>query len=136
MSRFIDILAAVGLIVLCAPLLVLGWLGLKLQGVHPLCVRGTGDPDSSAGFSRFNASGDDPFSRFLRNYSIDLLPAVFDVLAGTTRLRDAVRDPNWIFRARRRPFTKREQLALVLIIFIFIALAIIFALPFHARQIP
>jgi hypothetical protein len=133
MARSLDILAAAGLIVLCAPLLVLAWLGLKLQGVRPSCVRGDGNPDSPAGFRRFNVRGDDLFSRFMRRNGIDQLPFVFDLLAGTTRLADVIRDLKRTFAVHQRPFTKREQLARGLILLI--ATAIIVVLSYFFWQL-
>ena len=108
MKRCIDIIGSAGCIVFFAPLLLFGWLGLKLRHVRPVFIRGDRDPEIPAGFRQFNSSGNDPFSGLLRKSCIDRLPVVFDVLAGSVRPGDAFRNLNRISEIRQRPPTRRE----------------------------
>ena len=124
MKRAIDIIASAFLIVVVAPLLLLGWLGVKLRRAQPVFTRGDGNPDSPAGLLLFNSSGNDSFSELLRTYSIDHLPVLFDVLAGKAGLWDAVRFVSRISDTRRRTTAPGDLIFRILVI-IFSAMAIL-----------
>jgi hypothetical protein len=131
MKRCIDIIGSAGCIVFFAPLLLFGWLGLMLRHVHPVFIRGDGDPEVPAGFRRFNSSGNGYFPRFLRWSAIDLLPVFFDVLTGAARLGDAFRLLNRTSEIRQRPPTRRELLlrGLLLVVAACIILVLVFFAP-------
>jgi hypothetical protein len=79
----------------------------------------------------FNSSGNDPFPAFLRTYSIDHLPVLFDVLAGSTRLSDVIGFARRCSEVPHRPST-RERLFLLGVL---IAVAAVLALTFFSLSL-
>lgn len=130
MKRCIDIIASSGWIIICAPLFLFGWLGLKLRRVRPVFIRGAGNPDYPAGFRLFNTSGNDRFSRLLREYGIDLLPVAFDVLAGSIRLGDAAQFVSRVSQSRHRPPTRRDLLVRGRVLFFAVCIVVVLTFLF------
>lgn len=132
MKRCIDLIAAVLLMVVTAPLLLLGWLGLKLRRAQPVFIRSDGTADFPAGVLMFNSSGNGHFPAFLRTSSIDHLPVLFDVLAGEAGLGDVFRHLSRISKIRHQPPTRRELI--LRLVGLFIAACIFGVLAYYALR--
>ena len=91
MIRLFEIACTSMLVVLFAPLLIPTWLWLVVNRVHPVLVNAANPLPKPESLTRFNASGDDRISRWIHRFSIDLLPCLFNVIAGSARLRDIYR---------------------------------------------
>ncbi len=97
LTRMLEAMIALGVIAAVLPLILLAAAGLKLAGVSPvfttLRIHGS---DVQPPCLAFNATTT-PFGLFLRRYSIDQLPALFQVVIGKARLRAI-----WRFALRSR----------------------------------
>ena len=88
MIRVFEITCTSLLIVLYAPLLILTWLWLAVNSVHPILVSVANPLTKPRSLTCFNASRDDRISRWVQRFSIDLLPCLFNILGGSAKLGD------------------------------------------------
>jgi hypothetical protein len=130
LKRCIDIIASSGWILICTPLFLFAWLGLKLRRVRPVFIRDAGSQDYPAGFRLFNTSGNDRFSGLVRDSGIDLLPIALDVLAGSACLQDAARFVSRVSILRHRPPTRRALLVRGLLLFIATCIFVVLTFQF------
>ena len=87
-KRRFEILVA-GLMILSAlPAFLLAWIGIKLTGGEKVFQVASGTLRTNGKPCLTLDCQPNAFGRFLQNYSIDLLPALFDVIAGKISLRD------------------------------------------------
>ena len=93
-------LAALIIILLELPVLVLTWLILALRGTRPFLLRHETSSCCHAEILRFNVEDDHWTSRRIRGLSFDLSPIFFDVVSGRLSCIDGVRLMNHVAKDR------------------------------------
>ena len=93
-------LAAIIIILLELPALVLTWLILALRGTRPFLLRHESPSCCNAEILRFNVEDDHWTSRRIRGLSFDLSPIFFDVVSGRRSCIEGVRLMNHIAKKR------------------------------------
>ncbi len=84
--RTVESLAASALVILTLPLLTSAWVGLWWAGTRPVFVlRETERGHHLA----FNSTAND-FGLLIRRFSVDQLPALFQVIAGKIPLKEVL----------------------------------------------